>query len=114
MRYDTLFKRAFTGEYWDYTTEQGIDGQLTHTYFKVRDIRFSLISAEKGTMYLFSEDQLRYNAQVRSLRDASGNPVFVQDISGMEELSYIGVSEPVFDINGSVIGYRHDLSQGVA
>lgn len=114
MKLNTNIKPLFTGEYWNYTSEQGIDGQVTKTYFKVKDIEFSLISAEKGTMYLFMEEQLRYNAQVRVIKDNTGRLVFIDPLSGNGLVAYIGISEPVFDIYGTVIGFRHDLSQGVS
>lgn len=113
MKFTTMHTHVFTAEYWDYTTEQGIDGQLTSTYFFDRNLRFSLVSAEKGTMYLFADEQLRYNAQVRELKDSVGNYVFKQALTGEPVLSYVGLSEPVFDVFGTVVGYRHDLSQGV-
>lgn len=112
MRFNTLFKDAFSGEYWNYTTEQDIDGQLINTYYKEKDITGAVISPEKGNMYLYCNEQLRYNARIYNLRDASGNLVFKQDLTGLAEYAYIGVSEPVFDVTGTIISYRHDLSQG--
>lgn len=113
MRLTTLHRMAFTGEYWNYTTEQGLDGQITNTFYKERDIKFNLVSAEKGTMYLFADEQLRYNTQIRGLKDTSGNLIFTDALTGDPEVSYVGVSEPVFDIYGTLTGYRHDLSQGL-
>lgn len=113
MKLTTLHNNKFTGEYWDYTSEQDMSGQLTNTYFKVKDLTFTIVTPEKGRMWLYSPEQLRYNTQIRKLRDPAGKPIFVEPISGEEQLSYVGISDPVFDVHGHIIGYRHDLSQGV-
>lgn len=114
MRYNTFMRDLFTGEYWDYTSAQNpTGGQMEHTYFKSKDIKFSIISAEKGTLYLYASEQLRPNSQIRNLRDPSGQMVFTNALTGTPQVAYIGISEPVFDAFGTMIGYRHDLSQGI-
>lgn len=107
MALPTLNKRTFKAEYWDYTTELDPVNGRTDTYFKSKDIEFWAVPGEKGALYVYSKEQLRYNAQLRNIRDTSGNAVFADGIS------YVGVSEPHFDVYGSIQAYRHDVSQGV-
>ena len=113
MRLDAIAKKNFTGEYWDYTSTQDPTGQVVREYFKVDDRRFNIVPGEKGTLYLYCDEQLRYNTEVRNLRDASGEIVFKDALSGNPQTAYVGISEPLFNIYGSIIGYRHDLSQAV-
>lgn len=114
MKYNTFMPSLFSGELWDYTSAQDpASGQMQHTYFFSKNIRFNLISAEKGTMYLYADEQLRPNVEIRNLRDPNGNQVFKAQLTGQPMTTYVGVSEPVFDAFGILIGYRHDLSQGI-
>lgn len=111
MKLNAINPHSFTGEYWDYTSNQDATGQVQREFYYVKDLKFSIVAAEKGMLYLYADEQLRYNAQIRSLADSRGNPIFTDALTSDPQVGELGISEPVFNVFGVLIGYRHDLSQ---
>lgn len=102
MKVDTFFKHKFDFNQFIPV----IDGQLT-TYQLESDHKGTLANGG-GQTYIYSDEPLMINAQIRDVKDAGGTLTFT-DSYGSQYYVYVNSCEPVINVFGRVTAYRSTL-----
>jgi hypothetical protein len=111
MRSDAIFKRSLTADYWEWENVTAPDGvTVARAYHLVAEGKKFAVTASmaSGTLEVFSDMEMQYNAQLRNPKDGNNLPLW-SDGSG----AYVGAGEPVFDIRGNKEGWRYNITRGV-
>lgn len=106
MKLIAVEKRNYTMQYWQAITDVDAAGNVTRTYTFKSAIRGQIASGKSQT-YLFADEALAVGDQLREVKDAEGNYVFV--VYDTPQAVYVHNVTPVVDIYGRVTSYRHVL-----
>lgn len=106
MKLIAIEKRNYTMQHWQARTAIDGAGNTAVTYFPMGAVKGTIVSGRQQT-YLFTDDALFMGDQLREVKDADGQPVFI--VGTYEYPVYVHNSSPVVDIYGRVTGYRHVL-----
>lgn len=102
MKTNTIFKFNFTYELWT----QALNAQQQLVLQFNRTDKGLLVPGAAQT-YLFTLEALPVGSVLRNVRDPKGTAVFFE--SGFDMDRYITASEPTFDYQGNVDGYRQTV-----
>lgn len=103
----TAFKFNFTFEVW-LNIPQPDGATFLETFYKNS---VGLLAPGSGQTYLYTKDEMPYHGIIKRVKDPSGKPVFEE--FGADVSRFIISSEPVFDYQGNVNGYRQTLSRNI-
>src|SRR6478735_4685962 len=99
----TYFKFNFTFDVW-LNIPGATEGTFTETFYKSYS---GLLVPGTAQTYLYTKDEMLFNAIVKNMKDAKGQHVFYE--FGDDVNRYIAASEPVFDYQGILAGHRSVL-----
>lgn len=101
----TVFKFNFTFEVW-LTVPGDAPDTFLDVYYKDS---YGLLTPGAAQTYLYTKEEIPYSGIIRFMKDPSGSPVFEEFDTDVPR--YVTASEPIFDYQGNVNGYRQTLKR---
>lgn len=107
MRADALITLNTTAEHWTQVTTQDDSGDINVDYVFDGNITLTMLDTVNNSPIIFTRTPLTFNDKLLNIKDARGNDVFQRNGAAA---TYVGSGQPVFDVFGSVMGYRYIIT----